>query len=399
MPSFALTQSAAGARLATQVNTSDLSAAFFPPFFAQEEIFTGHTRPTAVRFAPNGNVFVAEKSGLVYAYADGTYSRWGPGESPSEDDPCPDPPGSLGDGCVVYGILSRIQIDPLTLQAVELPVSGIIGPDEPLLSSDWCLQYPSHSLGDLVFGDDEYLYVSAGEGASFYFYDWGQDGAPQNPCDDPPDGVQTAMVPDPNNDTDAEGGALRSQDILTPSDRTDLSIQGRPDYIDRATFNGALLRVDVSTVPVQAPPDNPLVTLNTVPDDDLIVAVGLRNPFRINHRPGTNEIWITDVGWFSWEEINRVADPVGSVENFGWPCYEGDNAGSSVLSRYEQQDLCQALYAEKIPAGIDTTAPFYAYHHSEQVVPGEICVTGTSSATGPCLPTVTVFPTKPTDSP
>ena len=33
------------------ISAADLSAAFFPPFFAQEDIFTGHTRPTAVRFA------------------------------------------------------------------------------------------------------------------------------------------------------------------------------------------------------------------------------------------------------------------------------------------------------------------------------------------------------------
>ncbi|MEJ2085933.1 MAG: PQQ-dependent sugar dehydrogenase, partial [Acidobacteriota bacterium] len=416
--------------------------AVFPPYFDQEEVFTGHLRPTAIRFAPNGNVFVAEKSGMIYAYEDiedttktlvvdlnlkvhafwdrgllglavdpgyptvpyiyvlyafdafddGTYPRWGPGETPSDEDPCPNPPGALGDGCVVHGLLSRIQIDPLTLQAIELPISGIIGPDEPLLSSDWCLQFPSHSLGDLVFGEDGYLYVSSGEGASFHSFDWGQEGSPQNPCDDPPDGFQTASVPDPNNSVAAEGGALRSQDILTPSDRTDLSIPGRPDYVDRATFDGSLLRIDVSTLPVQAPADNPLVTLNTVPDDDLIVAMGLRNPFRINKRPGTQEIWITDVGWSTWEEINRVADPGGTVENFGWPCFEGDNSGNSILDGYDQQELCQDLYDDNIPLGIDLEAPYYSYHHNQKVVPDELCPTGTSSATGLTFNTADVYP-------
>ena len=40
--------------------------------------------------------------------------------------------------------------------------------------------------------------------------------------------------------------------------------------------------------------------------------------------PGTNELWVGDVGWNNWEEINRVAN-IGdaTVENFGWPCYEG----------------------------------------------------------------------------
>ncbi len=58
--------------------------------------------------------------------------------------------------------------------------------------------------------------------------------------------------------------------------------------------------------------------------DERIVAYGLRNPFRITARPGTNEIWIGDVGWNVWEEINRSVDPTDAeVENFGWPCYEG----------------------------------------------------------------------------
>lgn len=48
-----------------------------------------------------------------------------------------------------------------------------------------------------------------------------------------------------------------------------------------------------------------------------IVAYGLRNPFRITTRPGTGEIWLGDVGWNTWEEINRIADPTARVTNFG----------------------------------------------------------------------------------
>ena len=49
----------------------------------------------------------------------------------------------------------------------------------------------------------------------------------------------------------------------------------------------------------------------------------MRNPFRFTPRPGTNELWVGDVGWNDWEEINRAAAPLGFLENFGWPCYEG----------------------------------------------------------------------------
>ena len=102
---------------------------------------------------------------VLYTYnkdpSDATVPRW--------PDNCPTPPGATGDGCVVSGRLSR-----LTLDGVETP-----------LITDWCQQYPSHSVGDLVFGPGRALYVSAGDGASFNFADYGQDGAPVNPCGDP----------------------------------------------------------------------------------------------------------------------------------------------------------------------------------------------------------------------
>ena len=56
---------------------------------------------------------------------------------------------------------------------------------EQVLIHDWCQQYPSHSIGDLQFGADGALYVSGGDGASFNYVDYGQDGT-GNPCADPP---------------------------------------------------------------------------------------------------------------------------------------------------------------------------------------------------------------------
>ena len=57
-----------------------------------------------------------------------TVPRWG--------DNCPTPPGATADGCVVSGRLSRL---------------GPGGVETPLIT-DWCQQFPSHSVGDLVFG-------------------------------------------------------------------------------------------------------------------------------------------------------------------------------------------------------------------------------------------------------
>ena len=67
----------------------------------------------------------------------------------------------------------------------------------------------------------------------------------------------------------AEGGALRSQDVRTPTDPTGL--------------DGALLRVDPATG--AALPDNPNAA-SADPNARRIIAYGLRNPFRITIRPG-----------------------------------------------------------------------------------------------------------------
>ena len=57
----------------------------------------------------------------------------------------------------------------------------------------------------------------------------------------------------------------------------------------------------------------------------------MRNPFRFAVRPGTGEVWIGDVGWNTWEEINRIQSPTAAVTNLGWPCYEGAGRPSGRL--------------------------------------------------------------------
>jgi uncharacterized repeat protein (TIGR01451 family) len=114
-------------------------------------------------------------------------------------------------------------------------------------------------------------------------------------------------------------------------------------------------------------PNNPLAG-SSDPNARRIIAHGLRNPFRMTIRPGTNEVWLGDVGWNTWEEIDRIADPLGSVENFGWPCYEG----SGHQSGYDGANLniCENLYAQGTGAVVP---PYYTYNHSAKVVPGESC--------------------------
>ena len=145
---------------------------------------------------------------------------------------------------------------------------------ESVLVEGWGQQYPSHSVGTVMFGPDGALYASAGDGASFTFADYGQDGNPLNPLGDPPVGIGGVKNP-----PTAEGGATRAQSLRRVS--------------GPAVLNGTLIRVDPFTGAGLF--DNPLFA-NADPNAGRIVGYGFRNPFRFTFRPGTSEIWIGDVG-------------------------------------------------------------------------------------------------------
>ncbi len=323
-------------------------------------MWSGLGNPTVLRFAPDGRVFVASKSGLVNVYdslSDTTATQyadlrskvhdyWDRGmlglavdpefdsgrpyvyvlyayDSRGWNDGCPSPPGPTANGCEVSGRLSRL--GP--------------GGTETVLIDDFCQQYPSHSIGTIDFGPDGMLYLSAGDGASFTFADYGQ---VANSCGDPA----------------GDGGALRSQSF----NRTG----GQPVSLD-----GTILRVNPDTGDAAA--GNPAIG-DPNPNRRRIVAHGLRNPFRFTFRPGTGEIWSGDVGWNSFEEINRTPN-ISEVRNYGWPCYEGLGR----MSSYDTLDLgsCERLYSSGT-----ATAPYFSYQHGAPVVAGESCPNGSSSISG-----------------
>ncbi|MGB0134961.1 PQQ-dependent sugar dehydrogenase [Dokdonella sp.] len=325
----------------------------------------GREQPSQVRFAHDGRVFVAEKSGaiwmyrnllddapeqianlggsvhqyadrgllgleldprfperpylyILYSFNGGLFSDMAP-RWPATD--CPNPLADFA-GCVISGRLSR------------LTLIGNLATDEQVLIEDWYQQYPSHSIGSVRFGADGYLYVSGGDGASYLGGDWGQRGNPAWPDQrSPPD----------------QGGAVRAQGLEVES-----------LYSGQVWLNGTIARIDPMSG--NGAPGNPIANTNASVNARRIIAYGLRNPYRFAMRPGTSEIWIGDVGWRNWEEIN-VVPQIGAkpeLHNFGWPCFENLDH----VSEYSARPLCGNLYTGNDSGGrTPVTMPFHAYPH------------------------------------
>jgi len=382
-----------------------------PSGFQDQVLWSGLTVPTEVAFAPDGQVFVSEKSGRllrfdsltdttptliadlttqVFNYADrgllglavdpdfgparpfvyvqyaydhilgstAPAPRWGtPGQ---EFDGCPNPPGGDRDGCLVSARVSKL--------VLSSPGGAVTS--EQVLVEDWCQQMSSHSIGTIAFGADKKLYAGGGDGASFNVVDYGQLGGsagsptPVNPCGDPPTAAGTRPVP-----ATAQGGALRSQAA---------GIGARGSVTGKITLSGTVIRIDPDTG--LGVPGNPWFNRAGADDNEKrVIAYGFRNPFRFSLRGGTNELWLGDVGWTNTEEINVIPDATTMTAplNYGWPCYEGNSRQGG----YDGANLgvCENLYSQGAAA---VQPPYASYTHNGRPAAGDGCPTGSSSIAG-----------------
>ncbi len=86
---------------------------------------------------------------------------------------------------------------------------------------------------------------------------------------------------------------------------------------DLSNLGGKIVRVDVRTRPFAIPSDNPFVArLDARPE---IWAYGFRNPHGWSFDPDDGSLWVGDVGFGAWEELNHVF----AGQNHGWPVREG----------------------------------------------------------------------------
>lgn len=129
--------------------------------------------------------------------------------------------------------------------------------------------FDNHKGGNLAFGPDSMLYIGLGDGGSA--------GDPQNRARNP------------------------------------LELLGK------------ILRIDVNKgEPYAIPPSNPFHDVDNARGE--IWALGLRNPWRFSFDRLTGDLWIADVGQDKFEEINYQSAHSKGGENYGWRCYEGNEA-------------------------------------------------------------------------
>jgi glucose/arabinose dehydrogenase len=205
--------------------------------------------------------------------------------------------------------VTRFQMDPANpdraLASSETVIVGKVSDPNCNRGTQDCMTSlrGEHTIDHLMFGKDGKLYISLGDGAS-------------------------------SSGTNAL--SFNAQNV---------------DYL-----NGKLLRVNKDGT---GPSDNPFYNGNPSANRSKVYDMGLRNPYRFTIHPSTGEVYIGDVGWFQWEEINR-----GKGHNFGWPCYEGaiDSDGdpfNKEMSRYQSDfpSKCDAVSASSV------TPPSWAYPH------------------------------------
>ncbi len=223
----------------------------------------------------------------------------------------------------------------------------------------------SHSTGTLLFAPDGSLLIATGDGAHWDTTDTGGIDAPG--FDDfvhPTTGLRGQL------DLAQDSGAFRSR--------------------DPRSLAGKVLRVDPDTGFGLA--SNPYFDGDPTSNASRVWATGLRNPFRMTHRPGTGssqteagdvgQLLVGDVGWTQYEELNLVDAP---GLDFGWPCFEGfvDVESFASFSRDADNPWGWPDCADAAPGPV--RAPLLAVHHDtpELTMPGDLHQTADGSPTDP----------------
>jgi glucose/arabinose dehydrogenase len=242
-------------------------AATLPAGFAETRIATGLASPTAMAFAPDGRLFVAQQGGALRVIKNGallaqpflTVSVNSSGERGLLGVAF-DPNFASNNFVYVYyttsGAPIHNRVSRFTASAANPDVVAA-GSEVQLLNLPNLSSATNHNGGAIHFGTDGRLYIAVGDNAN------------------------SANSP-----------------LLT-------------------TTLGKILRINADG---SIPSDNPFVS-QTTGINQAIWARGLRNPFNFAVDRTNGRIHQNDVGQDSWEEVNRGI----AGANYGWPQTEGPN--------------------------------------------------------------------------
>lgn len=242
-------------------------AATLPPGFTETRVTGGLSNPTAMAFAPDGRIFVAQQGGQLRVIKNGTLL------------PTPfltvtvsssgergllgvafDPDFSSNGFVYVYYTATTPTIHNRVSRFTASGDTAVPGSELVILELNNLSGATNHNGGALHFGPDGKLYIAAGENAN-------------------------------GSNAQTLGNLL-----------------------------GKILRLNKDG---SIPSDNPFFGTASG-DNRAIWALGLRNPFTFSFQPGTGRMLINDVGQNTWEEINEGV--AGS--NYGWPATEGPTSNS-----------------------------------------------------------------------
>ena len=281
-----------------------MQAATVPTGFTETLVASGLSSPTAMQFAPDGRLFVAEQGGRLRVIKDGVL--------------LPTPFLTVTVSSVGERGLLGVAFDPqfatnhfvyvyytATTPAIHNRISrftangdvAVAGSEKILLELNNLSSATNHNGGALAFGPDGKLYAAVGENAN---------------------GAHAQTLAN-----------LHRQDAAhQPGSRTH-----RPGAPDAHSDGQPVLRHGDRQEPSRSE------------------ALGLRNPFTFAFNPAQTRIFINDVGQNTWEEIN---DGLAGA-NYGWPNTEGNTTNPAI--RQSETRLRSLVAAAPSPAERSTPRP------------------------------------------
>ena len=237
-------------------------AATLPAGFAETRVATGLASPTAMTFAPDGRLFIAEQGGRLRVVKNGTLLAT-PFLTVSVNSAGErgllgvafDPNFAVNRYVYVYYTTASSPVHNRISRFTAVGDVAAAGSEEVILDLDNLSSATNHNGGAIHFGPDGMLYAAVGDNAN----------------------------------------GSNSQTL--------------------ANRLGKLLRIQPDgTIPASNPFYGSASGANRA-----IWALGLRNPFTFAFQPGSSRMFVNDVGETTWEEIN---DGIAG-SNYGWPDTEG----------------------------------------------------------------------------